>query len=88
MSDNKEEMTVIVFRSTFTDWLLTTWNFVMVTGMAVANHRWGGGSTWIDALAVILMFTSLVAIGFRKHGNSWRGTVSEAIAHLKQINKE
>lgn len=85
MSDSKE-ITVIIYRSTFALWFssMTTW--AGIGFISVANHRWGGASTWIDALAVIFGFFALLsmAVSLHKYG-SFRGTKEQAIEYLKSL---
>ncbi|MEQ8822737.1 MAG: hypothetical protein RIC14_00005 [Filomicrobium sp.] len=82
MSDETKELHVIVFQSNWHDWLSGLTNLAVIAGVSIANHRWGGGSTWIDSLVVILGFAVLVGMVFRKTERSWRGNIDEAIDHL------
>lgn len=88
MSDKdttEHTMTVIVMRSTFTDWLSGIATIVLLTAMSVANHRYGGGSSWLDALAVLLAFSTLMSRAVSKSKTSFRGTKDEAIKHIKEM---
>lgn len=85
MSTQSKELTIIVIRTKFRDWLTSLLNIGVIVGISVANHRWGGGSAFLDALAVVLGFSTLIALTVRKTQSSWRGTVDEAIAHLTTL---
>lgn len=83
-----DEIKVYVFRTKLMDYV-SSWGSLAVTiFVSVANHRWGGGSTWIDSLAVILFFLTLFALVSRKEKTSWRGSVDEAIDYLKSIKEK
>jgi hypothetical protein len=81
----EKKLLVVVFRTRFSDWATSIANLLLIVGVSIANHRWGGGSSWIDALAVVLGFMLLLAITWRKTETNWRGTIDEAIEHLKQM---
>lgn len=88
MTDKKtteHTMTVIVMRSTFADWLSSIATIGLLTAMSVANHRYGGGSSWLDALAVLLAFWTLMAHAVSKAKTSFRGTKDEAIKHIQTM---
>jgi hypothetical protein len=82
---SEQHLTVIVMRNTITDWLSSAVSLGMATAMSVANHRFGGGSTWVDALAVILAFIVILARVANKSKTSFRGTKDEAIEHIRSM---
>lgn len=76
---------IVVYRSTFALCVFSTISIASIVGMSVANHRWGGGSTWIDALAAVLGFATLVSISLSVTGNGFRGTKAQAIQYLNSL---
>ena len=56
---------VFVFRSKLADYTSSYAAVALTVFVSIANHRWGGGSTWIDSLAVILFFAVLFGLASR-----------------------
>ncbi len=81
-----KEIIVIVYRSTWQKWLQGTLMLGVIAGMSVANHRWGGGSSWIDALAVVLGFISLCSTAMPSRNGSFRGTPKQAIEYIGKLS--
>ncbi len=78
-------VTVTVVKSTIGAWLAGFCSAATPVAISVVNHRYGGGSTWIDAFAVILAFVTILSLSVLMLGFSFRGTKDDAIKYLEKM---
>lgn len=78
-----DKLEIHIYPSRIAKALMGCWQLVVICAVSIANHRYGGGSVFIDALAVFLFFLILwLASTTRPVKGQFFGTREQAIEFL------
>ena len=80
MDKKPEKLVIVLQESTFASLIKDAGTFLLFAGLLYFNHAVLGGSTWVDILFILLIFTYLAG---RQSSRLFQGSVADAIKWLE-----